>query len=215
MVNIKICGLRTPEDIQAVNEARPDYIGFVFAPGKRQVTASQAAAMREQLAPGIQAVGVFVNESVDRILSLVETGVIDMIQLHGDEPEQMILELKARTQAPVIRAVRVRTADDIYRALSVTSDYLLFDTYTKDAYGGSGQTFDWSCIPPMERPYFLAGGLSPDNIIQAARASAFCLDISSGVETDGRKDPDKIRRVVETIRTYNRNTNQTLFKNPS
>lgn len=215
MVNIKICGLRTLEDIQAVNEARPDYIGFVFAPGRRQVTAPQAAAMREHLAPGIQAIGVFVNESVDRILSLVDAGIIDMIQLHGDEPEQMILELKARTQAPVIRAVRVRTADDIHRALSVPSDYLLFDTYTKDAYGGSGQTFDWSCIPPMERPYFLAGGLTPNNIIQAARTPAFCLDISSGVETDGRKDPDKIRRVVETIRTYNRNTTQTLFKNPS
>ena len=215
MVNIKICGLRTMEDVQAVNEARPDYIGFVFAPGRRQVTASQAAAMREQLAPGIQAVGVFVNESVDRILSLVEAGIIDVIQLHGDETEQMILELKAKTKAPVIRAVRVRTTDDIHRAFSVPSDYLLFDTYTKDAYGGSGRTFDWSCIPPMERPYFLAGGLTPNNIIQAARTPAFCLDISSGVETDGRKDPDKIRRIVETIRAYNRNTTQTLFKNPS
>lgn len=199
MTKIKICGLTTPGDIQVVNEVQPDYIGFVFAPSRRQVSAIQAAALKARLAPGIQSVGVFVNESAEQILSLAEAGIIDMIQLHGDETEEFILNIKTRTRIPVIRVVRVQSADDIQHALCIPGDYLLFDTYTKDVYGGSGHTFDWSCIPQMNRPYFLAGGLNQTNIIQAAQTPAYCLDISSGVETGGRKDPEKIRCVVRTI----------------
>lgn len=200
MAKIKICGLTVPEDIEAVNEAWPDYIGFVFAPSRRQVSSRQAASLKARLAPGIQAVGVFVNESMENILSLTEAGIIDIIQLHGDETDDMVAAVKARTKVPVIRAVRVRTEDDILRSLHTPSDYLLFDTYTKGAYGGSGQTFHWSCIPKMNHPYFLAGGLDQKNILQALDTLAYCLDISSGVETNGRKDPDKIKRIIQTIR---------------
>ena len=200
MTNIKICGLTTPGDIEAVNEAWPDYIGFVFAPSKRQVSFAQAAALKARLAPGIQAVGVFVNESAEQILALTKAGIIDVIQLHGDETNDMILDLKNQTKVPVIRAVRVQSTDDILHSLSIPSDYLLFDTYKKGTYGGSGHTFDWSCIPKINRPYFLAGGLNLGNITQAARTPACCLDISSGVETDGRKDPVKIKQIIQTIR---------------
>lgn len=203
MSKIKICGLTIPEDIAAVNKVMPDYIGFVFAPSRRQVSANQAASLKKMLVPEIQTVGVFVNGGISEIVSLAEAGIIDMIQLHGDETEDDILAIKALTPAPVIRAVRVKTANDILKATSIPSDYLLFDTYTKETYGGSGRTFDWSCIPKLDRPYFLAGGLNQENILQAAQTPAYCLDVSSGVETDGRKDPFKIRSIVQTIRNYN------------
>ncbi len=203
MAKIKICGLTTQKDIEAVNEVWPDYIGFVFAPSRHRVSFEEAAALKNRLAPGIQAVGVFVNESVERILSLTQAGIIDAIQLHGDETNDMILDLKNKTSVPVIRAVRVQSADDIRHSQSIPSDYLLFDTYTKGAYGGSGHTFDWSCIPRMRRPYFLAGGLNLGNITLAAQTPAYCLDISSGVETDGKKDPDKIKQIVQTIQMDN------------
>lgn len=131
---------------------------------------------------------------------LANHGVINLIQLHGDETPADVRVLKAMTDVPIIKAIRVRTMEDIRSALEFPTDYLLFDTFTKDAYGGSGLTFDWSIIPSMNRPYFLAGGLTPDNIKDAARTTAYCLDISSGVETDGRKDRMKIKNVIETIR---------------
>lgn len=200
MTKIKICGLTSMDDVMAVNAWKPDYAGFVFAPSKRRISPETAAAFKKALVPGIQAVGVFVNAGAGIMAELANHGVINLIQLHGDETPADVRVLKAMTDVPIIKAIRVRTMEDIRSALEFPTDYLLFDTFTKDAYGGSGLTFDWSIIPSMNRPYFLAGGLTPDNIKDAARTTAYCLDISSGVETDGRKDRMKIKNVIETIR---------------
>lgn len=201
MTKLKICGLTAPEDIAAVNILQPDYIGFVFAPSKRRVSLPQAAALKSRLSTGIHAVGVFVNASIEDMASLANQGIIDLIQLHGDETDQTIIQLKKQTQAPIIKTVRVRTEADIVNAAAAPSDYLLFDTFRKDTYGGSGTPFDWSLIPCLNRPYFLAGGLNRHNIAQAVQTPAFCLDISSGVETNGHKDPDKIKYIMQIIKT--------------
>lgn len=204
MTKIKICGLTSPEDIAAVNTVCPDYIGFVFAPSKRKVSCSQAVKLKALLSPRIQAVGVFVNAPIEEMAALANQGMIDFIQLHGDETDHIILQLKEKTQVPIIKAVRIKTADDFLKAASVPSDYLLFDTFINGTYGGSGHTFDWSMIPNLGRPYFLAGGLNLGNIEAAAQTPAYCLDISSGVETDGCKNPYKIKQIVHTIRTIRR-----------
>lgn len=200
MTKIKICGLTNGNDILYANELKPDYIGFVFAAGRRQITPTDACELKRALLPGIQAVGVFVNADVAEIAEIANRGIIDLIQLHGDETIDDICVLRTMTNAPIIKVIRVKTADDFCTADRYPCDYLLFDTYTKDAYGGSGLTFDWSLLPPMNKPYFLAGGLNQDNILQAASTPAWCLDVSSGVETDGKKDRLKIKQLIETIR---------------
>lgn len=204
MTKIKICGLTSPEDIAAVNTACPDYIGFVFAPGKRKVSCSQAVKLKALLSPSIQAAGVFVNAPIEEMAALANQGIIDIIQLHGDEANHIILQLKEQTSVPIIKAIRIKASDDFLKAASVPSDYLLFDTFINGTYGGSGRTFDWSMIPKLGRPYFLAGGLNQGNIEAAAQTPAYCLDISSGVETDGCKDPYKIKQLVHTIKSIRR-----------
>ena len=195
---IKICGLSRIGDVEAVNRVRPDYIGFVFAQSRRQVGATWAASLKRALDPRIQAVGVFVNAPMSEIVRLTDVGTIQIIQLHGDE--DYIRELKRQTAAPVIKAVRVRNGDDILRAEQLSCEYLLLDTYTKGQYGGSGRVFDWNLIPPLRKPFFLAGGISLENVHEAQNCRPYCLDVSSAVETEGRKDPEKIRRMVEAVR---------------
>lgn len=199
-MKLKFCGLTREADIRAANETRPDYIGFVFAESRRRVTDEQAARLRAQLAPGIQAVGVFVNDDPTHIAELANHGVIDLIQLHGGESAAYIRRLRTMTAAPVIYAVRVGTHEDIERVKPYSVEYFLLDTCTKDAYGGSGKTFDWSLIGEVEKPYFLAGGLNESNIPRAMRTGAYALDLSSGIETDGVKDAAKMRRVAALIR---------------
>ena len=200
---IKICGLTRKEDILAVNIWKPDYIGFVFAPGKRQLTALKAKELKELLLPEIPAVGVFVNSPMEEVLALAEQKTIDFIQLHGDEDCNYILELKKHLEPgfPIIKAVRVRTEADIRQAEDLPTDFLLFDTYTKGVYGGSGKTFDWSMIPSIKTPWFLAGGIDASNIRLAMETVAFCLDLSSSLETDGKKDPEKIKEIIRIIRS--------------
>ena len=198
---IKICGLRRKEDITYVNECLPDYIGFVFAPSRRRVTKEQALVLKQILSPKIKAVGVFVNEKPEIILDLVKSGVIDVIQLHGDETQKDICKLKKETQVPIIKAVRVKNAEDIKSADTLSSDYLLFDSYQKDSYGGTGMSFSWDMIPDdLQHPYFLAGGLNESNIENALRIPAFGYDISGGVETEGVKDYEKIKKIMSMIR---------------
>ncbi|GLC80373.1 phosphoribosylanthranilate isomerase [Lacrimispora brassicae] len=200
---IKICGLTRREDILAVNTWKPDYAGFVFAPGKRRITGPEAQELKKLLLPEIQAVGVFVNSPIEDILALAENKTIDLIQLHGDEDRDYILELKSRLASglPVIKAVRVRQAEDMKEAEDLPADFLLFDTYTKGLYGGSGKTFDWSMIPDIKKPWFLAGGIDASNIKQAMKTEAFCLDLSSSVETEGKKDLSKIKTIIQTVRS--------------
>lgn len=200
---IKICGLTRAEDIEAVNLWKPDYAGFVFAPGKRQIAPKVARQLREALLPEIPSVGVFVNSPIKDILALIKEQTIGMVQLHGDEDPEYTIALKEHMAVPVpiIKAIRVRSGDDMANAENFPSDYLLFDTYSKDVYGGSGKSFDWSTIPFIHKPWFLAGGIGVENILKAADTDAFCLDLSSSLETEGKKDPEKIKEIIQIIRS--------------
>lgn len=202
MTKIKICGLSRPADIEMVNIAKPDYIGFVFAKSKRQIDPKTAARLRMQLSPDIKAVGVFVNEAADTIISLCNENVIDIIQLHGDETEDYIKKLKAATDKPIIKAVRIKDRYDAGRPEYSDCDYLLFDSYKKDSYGGNGKVFDWNLIGRADKPIFLAGGINHDNVEEAInRITPYCIDVSSGVETDGYKDFNKIIKMVNMVRS--------------
>ena len=231
---IKICGMRRIEDIEAANACRPDYIGFILSPGfRRSVTPEDAELLARRLAPGILKVGVFVNESVERVASAA--GFLDLIQLHGKEDNAYIRDLRGRlmttndprghmattndprgrlmtTNDPrgrlLIQAFRIRCANDLKRAMESEADYLLLDNGT-----GTGEAFDWSLIRDAEalkrgaaaKPWILAGGLGPDNVAEAVRRfRPFAVDLSSGAETDGWKDPEKMARCVQAVREAGR-----------
>jgi len=198
MSKVKICGLSREDDIRIVNRALPDYIGFVFAPSQRQVDYPTAAALKKKLDPRIKAVGVFVNESIDTIAELYRNRIIDMAQLHGDEDETYIAKLKERCGCPVIKAIRVGS---VLPPLPDGADYLLFDTLSKQR-GGTGQTFDWNILANFTGlPYFLSGGLGVHNVSEAIkRLSPYCVDVSSGVETNGLKNEKKIEDFVRLVR---------------
>lgn len=197
MTKIKICGLKSEEDISYVNELMPDYIGFVFLQGrKRYVSASQAAHLRQLLNPSIPAVGVFVNEPLENVISLLQNGTIQIAQLHGQEDEAYLKELRIHCSQPVIKAFIIKTKDDIKKALEYPSDYLLLDNGL-----GTGEAFDWSLIQNINRPFFLAGGLNSENVAAAiALSHPYAVDVSSGVETDGKKDYQKIKAFTDAAR---------------
>ena len=197
---IKICGLTRLEDITYVNEAKPEYIGFVFWPkSKRAVGDEQAAELKKSLDPSIQAVGVFVNETPERIIQLLKKQIIDLAQLHGEETEEQIERIRRETGKPVIKAVKIRTREDILAGIQTKADYLL------DSGMGSGETFDWNTIPQIEKPFFLAGGLYPGNVEEAVQNfHPYAVDVSSGVETDGKKDETKIREFIRRVRDEQR-----------
>ncbi len=205
-MKIKICGIRREEDVRFLNESMPDYAGFVYAPSRRNVTPEQALFLRRRLDRRIQVFGVFVNAPAEFICERVKEGSIDAVQLHGDESEQDILELKRQVMVPVIKAVRVREAADIWLADQLPCDFLLLDTFSSAGYGGTGKTFAWQMIPEgLEHPFFLAGGLDEHNIRQALeQAGCYGVDVSGGVETGGVKDGQKIRRLVEIVRSLQR-----------
>ena len=197
MTRIKMCGLRRPEDIEAAGELLPEYIGFVFFPGrKRYVAPETARALKSGLNPGIRAVGVFVDEKPETVAKLLSDGTIDMAQLHGSEDEAYLADLRKRTDKPLIRAFRVRGAEDALRAQASSADEILLD-----AGAGDGKTFDWSCLRQVKRPYFLAGGLTPENAGRAVRElKPYAVDVSSGIETGGYKDINKMRAFVRAVR---------------
>ena len=194
MTKIKICGLSRAADIEAVNHAMPDYIGFVFAESPRRVDATLAAGLRKKLDKSIQAVGVFVDENPGVIAELHRRGVIDIAQLHGGEDEAYIARLRTLCECPIIKAVRVGSE---LPHLPRGADYLLFDSGA-----GGGKTFDWRVLDCYAGPpYFLAGGLSETNVATACdRLQPYCVDVSSGVETGGVKDFEKIARFVNLVR---------------
>lgn len=198
MTRIKLCGLSRIEDVEAANRLMPEYIGFIFArKSKRYVDPERARALRARLAPGIQAVGVFVREDPEAVARLLDQGVIDLAQLHGGEDDAYVARLRALTDKPLIQAFRVDAAADIGRAQRSSADYILLDS----GAGGTGTTFDWSLLKTIHRPWFLAGGLGPDNVRQAVKSfGPWAVDVSSGIETDGKKDPEKMRRFVENAR---------------
>ena len=198
---IKICGLRRMEDIQAVNEAKPDFCGFVIeVPGSfRSVTVSQAKELAAELDRDIQAVGVFVNAPEAVAAELLNREIISMAQLHGQEDETYIRRLRKLTDRPLIKAFSVGSREDAEKALESSADYILLD----QGKGGTGIPFDWSLLPVVERPFFLAGGLGEDNLERAVRRfHPYAVDLSSGVETDMWKDPVKIKKAVDILRRF-------------
>ena len=243
---IKMCGISKVETIPAIVDAKPDYMGLVFAPSKRQVTVEQAKTLVDELhkqyettygeatvpmntdtaqdsqdsqdsqvsqdsqefVPGnsnfekIKTVGVFVNETVENLLKIAEEVKLDVIQLHGDEDETFIQSLKECTNVEVWKAVQVRSAADAEKWIDSSADMLLFDAYHKDERGGTGEVFDWSSLDEFERPFMLAGGMDSTNVARAIRrVRPYGIDISSGIETEGVKDDEKIKAFTHIVRT--------------
>ena len=197
MTKIKFCGLTRKCDIEAVNELGPEYIGFVFWPrSKRVVTREQASELKAMLDPSIKAVGVFVDEDIEVVKSLLNDDIIDIAQLHGSEDGTYINDLKMSTGKPVIKAFKIRSEDDGRQAEESPADMVLLDSGM-----GTGKTFNWEIIKGVKRPFFLAGGLAPDNAAEAIRElHPYALDVSSGIETEGIKDIKKMADFYEAVR---------------
>ena len=215
---VKMCGISKVETIPAVVEAKPDYMGLVFAPSKRQVTVDQAKTLVEELHKQytkrynngaeqsnndeIKTVGIFVNETLENLVTIATEVNLDAVQLHGDEDEAFIQSLKERTNVEVWKAVQIRSAADAEAWIDSRADMLLFDAYHKDERGGTGEVFDWSCLDEFERPFMLAGGIDCTNVARAIRTvRPYGIDISSGIETDGVKDDEKIKAFTNIVRT--------------
>lgn len=197
MTKIKLCGLTHPKDIQAANALKPEFVGFVFAPNsKRYVSPQQAWELKALLFPQIRAVGVFVNEEIESVAELLNSGVIDLAQLHGNEEDGYIQKLQAHTGKPILQAFRIASAQDVQRAEHSTADHILLD-----AGAGTGTVFDWDLLRQIQRPYFLAGGLGPDNVERALELlHPYGVDVSSGIETNGSKNPEKMAAFVAAVR---------------
>ncbi len=199
-MKIKLCGMFRDCDIDYANEAKPDYIGFIlgFPKSHRNIDAETARRLRSRLDTGIKAVGVFVNSPETTCAEYANCGIIDVIQLHGDEDADFIRRLRELTSAPIIKAAKIRTPEDIGRVQALCADYVLLDNGT-----GTGEMFDHSLLDGAEirQPFFLAGGLTPENLRQAAESvRPYCVDLSSGVETDRLKDREKMLEAVRVIR---------------
>ncbi|MDR2864638.1 MAG: phosphoribosylanthranilate isomerase [Spirochaetaceae bacterium] len=210
-MKIKICGLFRDNDIDFVNEAKPDYAGFVFTKSARQISEAAAAKFRAKLHKNIISVGVFKNTTLDDIVRLYNKHIISIAQLHGEESDEYIYALKTRGVMTVIKALKIREGMGKKSLETESASYKNADFLLFDSSGGSGKTFDWDLLrtsdsrlapPEMRRtPYFLAGGINCDNIDQAIKMKPFCIDVSSGVETDGLKDRDKIIKMVSSVRS--------------
>ena len=212
MVKLKICGMRRAEDIEMANSYKPDYIGFVFAESPRKVSYEQAKELSDLLSEDIVPVGVFVNEHMKLIVDLFKDGIIEMAQLHGDEDEKYIRNLKDKSieetgkQIPVINAIEIKDGadydDELLKWRDSASDYFILDSGK-----GSGKTFDWSLIDKesefFKNSIFLAGGLNSENLALAMEEfNPFAVDLSSSVETDGFKDEEKIKEIIEIMENY-------------
>lgn len=223
MARIKLCGLSRPCDIEAANNLKPEYIGFVFAPkSTRYVSIENAVELKKLLHPSIMAVGVFVQENPECIAELLNNGTIDIAQLHGGESADYIKQLRAlinrlssvdrsssdskppltdnssAVSGPLIKAYRIDTAQDVIAANMSIADYVLLDS----GQGGTGTPFDWKLLEKINRPYFLAGGLDADNVHDAVRKlNPYAVDVSSGIETGGYKDIGKMKAFVHAVRT--------------
>ena len=218
---VKMCGISKVETIPAIVDAKPDYMGLVFAPSKRQVTVDRAKILVEELHRGyakkygsdtehdkngtIKTVGVFVNETVENLVTIANEANLDAVQLHGDEDEAFIQSLKERTNVEVWKAIQIRSAADAEAWIDSSADMLLFDAYHKDERGGTGEVFDWSSLDAFERPFMLAGGIDSTNVARAIRTvRPYGIDISSGIETNGVKDDEKITAFTKIVKSIGR-----------
>lgn len=203
VTKVKTCGLKTEKDIEYANMLRPDYIGFILAPDfpKRYIPPEKASELMEKLDPSIKAVGVFVDQPLDTVVETAEAVGLDMIQLHGSEDDGYIRKLQEASGKPVIKAFKVRSKDDIEKATASAADFILLDNGT-----GTGEKFDWSLLESerknIKRPFFLAGGLSPDNIADAIRrVRPYAVDTSSGIESDGHKNYILMKEFISETRS--------------
>jgi phosphoribosylanthranilate isomerase len=196
LTEVKFCGNRTERDIAFVNEARPDYAGFIMTPGfGRSVGAGTVEKLASEVDGSILRVGVFVDDDPERIADVLNEGTIDIAQLHGSESEEYIARLRGLTDGLIIKCFRPMTQQDVSEALKTNADIIMFD-----AGKGSGRTFDWSVLRDADREYFLAGGLTADNVGEAVRRlRPFAVDTSSGTETDGKKDLEKMKRFMAAV----------------
>ena len=197
MTKIKLCGLSRIEDIEAANNLKPDFIGFVFAAkSKRRVSHLKAAELKSKLNPETKAVGVFLDDDLDTVGALMNLGIVDLVQLHGSEDEEYISKLRAITDKPIIKAFIINNEDDVKRAEASLADYILLD-----GGKGEGRSFNWKLLESIKRPYFLAGGLNADNAEAAvADLHPFAVDVSTGIETGGVKDKEKMAAFVTAVR---------------
>lgn len=195
---IKLCGMWREVDIEGVNAARPDYVGFVidFPKSKRSLTRERVAQLSSQVDDRIVRVGVFVDEPQEFVAELFDAGTIDVAQLHGHEDEEYIARLRAITDVRIWQAFQVRDAAATERARASSADMVVVD-----AGQGTGRAFDWSLVQGLDRDFILAGGLGPDNVAAAIeQVRPWGVDMSSGIETDGVKDPEKMRAAVAAAR---------------
>lgn len=199
MTKIKLCGLTRESDISAANILLPEYVGFVFAKkSRRYISIEKASALRRQLSSKILAVGVFVDEEPKQVATLLNEHIIDIAQLHGNEDEDYIGSLRQMSDKPLIKAFRMGEKTDFEAILNSHADYVLLDSQT----GGSGKAFDWEQLKSIRRPYFLAGGLNICNVKEAVEAyHPYAVDVSSGIETDGKKDEEKMKKFVYAVRS--------------
>lgn len=197
MTKIKLCGLTRPYDVEYVNGLLPEYAGFVFAPkSKRYITPEKAQQLRRILDGRITPVGVFVDENIDKIADLAKREIIDVVQLHGNENDEYIANLRKEVDCPIIKAFRIESVADILMANNSSADYVLLDSG-----GGTGKVFDHSLLKEITRPYFLAGGLTPENVgVAIKQLTPFAVDASSSLETDGYKDINKMTAFVKAVR---------------
>jgi phosphoribosylanthranilate isomerase len=200
MTKVKLCGLSRPCDIEAANEIRPEYIGFVFSKkSKRYVSPDKAAELKKLLLPDIQTVGVFADEEAQIVADLLNRNIIDLAQLHGNEDESYIAKLRTLTEKPLIKAFRIRTEQDVIKTRNSSADYILLDSGA-----GTGVVFDWLLLKNHDRAYFLAGGLGTDNINEAIELlHPYAVDVSSGIETNDIKDKLKMAAFVAAARKGN------------
>ena len=195
---IKLCGLSRPADIDYVNQVKPDYCGFIvnFPTSRRNVTPEQVRALTARLSGDIIPVGVFVDESVETVAGLLEDGTIAVAQLHGHEDEAYLAALRKLTAKPIWQAFQIRSAADLERAKSSTANLVLLDSGQ-----GSGVTLDWRILADFPRPFVLAGGLTAENIPAAVQqVKPYAVDLSSGVETEGYKDYEKMLAAVAAVK---------------
>lgn len=209
MTKIKICGIRTSDDVAIINEYKPDFIGYIFAPTWREISLETALALSKEVDKSIQKVGVFVNREIDFAAETLISGAVDLLQLHGQEDREYEEQLFStlinhgigNPQSKCIKAYRIKSEADILAATSTLCSRLLLDAYSDKDIGGTGESFDWTLIQNLDKPFFLAGGINADNVRRAIETvQPYAVDASSSLETDRKKDREKIKNFIKAAR---------------
>lgn len=206
-VKLKLCGLTRQEDIVYANCYQPDYVGFVFAFSRRQIQTQKAKELKRSLSPAIEAVGVFVNAPMTMVISSAKYVGLDVIQLHGEEDNRYIQEIRKhlKQKVEIWKAIRLKDETCIEQARNIDADKIVFDTYHPQSYGGTGLSIQnellKSCCQLKDKPFWIAGGLHADNVVKIIQETRpYGIDVSSGIEIHGHKDKEKIKQIVERIR---------------